>query len=202
MSNIDNIYAAEPAAAGSIFVAPLGTEGPSMPTPFDELDPAFIDLGEVGEDGFNEVSNRKNDKKRNFGGRVVKVLQTEYDNMVELVFLESLNAEVLKAVYGSANVTVVAATEEHGTIVEVRKNARRLPHLSWVVDTLDTTLGDGEYTAKYRSYIPDGQIFEIGDVKVVHTDTIEYKVTIQCFEDESGQHIYTWSDDGRPVAGS
>jgi hypothetical protein len=203
MADVQNIYAAEPTAAGSIFAAPRGTPGPTMPDPFLPLDAAFIDLGDVGEDGFNEVTDRKIDKKRNFGGKVVKVLQTDFGKTIELVFLESLNAEVLKAIHGQTNVTVVPATADHGQIVEVRKNAKRLPHLSWVVDTIDSSLGDGdEFAAKYRSYIPNGQIVDTGDVKIVHSDTIEYKVTIEAFEDEDHQHIYTWTDDGRPVTGS
>jgi hypothetical protein len=111
--------------------------------------------------------------------------------MYEFVLLESLNAEVLKAIYGASNVTVVAATSEHGTIVQVRKNAKRLPHLSWVIDTIDTQLG-----AKYRTYIPDGQIFDTGEVKVVHTDTIEYSVQLEAFEVD-GDHAFSWTDDGQ-----
>jgi hypothetical protein len=203
MADAKLIYAAEPTAAGSIFAAPLGTVGPALPNPFDDLVIAFLDLGDVGEDGFTESDDRKIDKKRNFGGKVVKVLQTEVGKTVELVFLESLNADVLKAIHGASNVTIVAATSEHGQIVEVKKNSKRLPHLSWVVDTIDTSLGDGDtISAKYRSYIPDGQITDIGDVKIVHTDTIEYKVTIEAFADEDGEFMYSWTDDGLVVTGS
>lgn len=201
--NEKNIYAAEPTAEGSIYAAQVGTAGPSLPDPFAALDVAYVNLGDVGEDGFTESSERKIDKKRNFGGKVVKVLQTEVGKSVQLVFLESLNAEVLKAINGPANVTIVAATADHGEIVEVKKNSKRLPHLSWVIDTIDTSLGDGDtVTAKYRSYIPDGQITEIDDVKIVHSDTIEYKVTIECFQDENGEFMYSWSDNGRVVTGS
>lgn len=201
--NDKNIYAAEPTAEGSIYAGPIDTVGPALPDPFDVIDEAFVNLGDVGEDGFTESSERKIDKKRNFGGKVVKVLQTEVGKSVQLVFLESLSADVLKAINGASNVTIVEATEDHGQIVEVKKNAKRLPHLSWVIDTIDTSLGDGDtVTAKYRSYIPDGQITDIDDVKIVHSDTIEYKVTIECFQDQNGEFMYSWSDDGRPLAGS
>lgn len=191
MSDVKNVYAAEPTIAGCIFVAPLNTTGPAWPTPFASLNLGFIELGDAGEDGFTERAERDITKKRNFGGKVVKVLQTEFSQIYEFVLLESLNVEVLKAVYGSSNVQVIAANSEHGTLVEVKKNAKRLPHLSWVIDTVDTQLG-----AKYRTYVPDGQIFDTGEVKVVHDDTIEYKVQLEAFE-VNGNHAFSWSDNGR-----
>lgn len=200
MGNTKKIYAAEPTSAGSIYAAPVGTPGPSLPTPFAALNVAFTSLGDVGEDGFNEVTDKKIDKKRNFGGKVVKVLQSEFGKTVELVFIESLNADVLKAIYGANNVTIVAATSTSGEIIQVNKNAKRLPHLSWVIDTVDSSLGkDASHVAKYRSYIGDGQITDTKDVKIVHTDTIEYGVTIECYEDANGNHMQTWSDDGVPT---
>jgi hypothetical protein len=201
MSDTTQIYAAEPTVGGSIFVGPLGTPAPAEPDDPSgataELDAAMIDLGDVGDSGFTEKTDRRITRKRNFGGKVVKVLQTEFGKTYELVFLESMNADVLKAIYGAANVTVAAADSTHGVQVVVRKNAKRLPHQVWVVDTIDSSLGaDEDHPALWRSYIPDGQIVDTGDVKVVHSDTIEYKVTIEAFETE-GNHVITWTDDGQ-----
>lgn len=192
MADVKNVFAAEPTAAGSIFVGSLDTPRPTSAT--SELDLDFIDLGDVGEDGFTEIPERAIEKKRAFGGKVVKVLQTEFSQTYELVFLESLNAEVLRAIYGTANVTVTPADSGNGEQIEVRKNSRRLPHLSWVIDTIDSQLG-----ARHRTYIPDGQIIDTGQVRIVHTDTIEYSVTIEAFEDTDGENAYTWSDNGRPT---
>jgi hypothetical protein len=201
MADVKLIYAAEPTASGSLFVAPIGTDGPDPADPFADLDADFIDLGHIGEDGFNETTDRRIDRKRNFGGKVVKVLWTEFGKTLEVVLLESLNGDVLKAVYGTKNVDITAPTTTSGGIVEIRKNAKRLPHQAWVVDTLDTSLGtaDGEFVAKYRSYIPDGQIVDTKDVRIVHSDTIEYAIVIEAFEDEDGEFMYTWADDGRPT---
>lgn len=185
-----NVYAAEPLATGSCLVAPLGTTGPASAT--DALNVAFIDLGHIGEDGFTETTDRSVDKKKNFGGTTVKVLQTDYTHTFKFVLLESLSANVLKAVYGADNVTVTAATGSHGTQVAVKKNAKKLPRQSWVIDTTDT-----ELDAFYRNYIPEGQIITVGDVVVVHTDTIMYEVELEAFADASGNHVYTWTDDGQ-----
>ncbi|WP_234817782.1 hypothetical protein [Mycolicibacterium sphagni] len=196
MSN-DLVYAAEPAAEGTIFAGPLSADPPTSAV--SELDSLFLDLGDVGEDGFTEIVDRKIDKKRNFGGKVVKVLHTEFGITYELVFLESLNADVLKAIWGASNVTVTPADGEHGTQIEVRKNSKRTPHLQWVIDTIDSELG-----ARHRTWIPEGEIIDTGDVKIVHTDTIEYKVTIEAFESELARgddgfkdNARTWTDDGK-----
>lgn len=208
MADVGLIYAAEPTTAGSIFVAPKGTPAPAAPDDPTgatvELDyDLWTDLGDVGEDGFTEKTDRRIDRKRNFGGKVVKVLQTEYGKSYDLTFLETLNADVLKAIHGAANVDITPATATHGNQIVVRKNARRLPHLSWIVDTVDTSLGtDEDHPARYREYIPDGQIVETKDEKIVHTDTVEYGVTIEAFEVD-GNNVISWSDDGRlSTAGS
>lgn len=185
-----NVYAAEPLATGTCFVAPLGS---AAPTDVDTaLDAAFVDLGHIGEDGYTETKDVSLEDKRNFGGKVVKVLQTEVTWTYTFVFLESLNANVLRAVYGDDNVTVTPATTTDGTRVAIEKTSRKLPHQMWVIDTTDS-----ELNARYRSFLPDGQIVEIGDVTIVHSDTIQYEVTLRAFEDASGVSIYTWTDDGR-----
>lgn len=189
-SNSKQIYAAEPMATGAIRVAPLGTVAPTTAT--ETLNAGFVDLGFVGADGFTEKNDRKTDNKRSFGGKVVKVLQSEFNASIEVTLLESTNAEVLKAVFGASNVTVVAATASHGVQVTVKKNSKRLPHMSWVIDTTDS-----ELNAFYRNYIPDGKVATVGDIKIVHTDTIEYKLVIEAFEDANGNNIVTLTDDGQ-----
>lgn len=193
-SDIAHVYAAAPLIAGSLRVAPKGTVGPV--DALVALDAAFVDLGYIGDGGFTEKNDRVTSKKRAFGGRVVKVTQSEFNVTLQLVLLESLRAEALKAVYGAANVQVIPANSEHGNQVTVHKNGIKLPHLAWVMDTADE-----ELTAKYRSFIPDGQVTTTGDIKVVHTDTIEYSITIECFEDAAGDNILTFTDDGQ-VGGS
>lgn len=197
MADNQNVYAAEPLATGTCFVAPLGTAALTK-TDFEDTDPlpaAWVDLGQIGEDGYTETKDVNLEDKRNFGGRVVKVLQTEVTYTYKFVFLESINADVLKAVYGADNVTVTAATATEGALVEVQKTSQKLPHQMWCIDTWDSDLG-----ARYRSFIPDGQIVEIGDVTLVHSDTVSYEVTLRAFEDDAGVAIYTWVQDSRTTA--
>jgi hypothetical protein len=190
-STVRNVYASEPLATGALRCGPRGTTAPTSAS--SALDAGFIDLGYIGVDGFMEKNERKTDKKRAFGGKVVKVLQSEFNATVEVTLLETLNADVLKAVFGASNVTVSPATSLHGTQVTVKKNSKKLPHQEWVIDTTDS-----ELNALYRSYIADGQVTDVADIKVVHTDTIEYKITIEAFENADGDNIVTFTDDGVP----
>lgn len=190
-SDVDYVYAAAPKATGALRWAPLGT---TLPTDAKAaLDAAFVDLGYIGEDGFTESNSRDITKKKAFGGSTVKILQTDYTATVSFTFLESVNANVLKAVFGEDNVTVTPAAGANGNQVRVSKNKAILPHKSWVIDTID----DDKH---YRSVIADGQVMTIGDITIVHTDTIMYTVTIEAFENNGTDNIVTYTDDGASPA--
>ena len=189
-SLVKNVYAAAPLVIGSLRVATLGTAKPADAVEEPAAD--YVDLGYISDQGFTKKLDRRTTQKRAFGGKVVKSLQSEFTGSLQLRLLESLNADCLKAVYGASNVTVTPATSEHGAQVEVLVNSIKLPHMTWLVDTQDE-----ELTAKYRIWIPDGQITTVGDVKVVHTDTIEYDITIMSFDDPSGNQMHVMTDDGQ-----
>lgn len=180
-STTANVFAAMPASTGALRYAPLGSTLPETAT--EALDVAFVDLGYIGEDGFTQAEARDTEKKKAFGGSTVKVLQTDYTATVQFAFLESTNADVLKAIYGEENVTVV------GDEVQVKKNKKQSPRASWVIDVID---GEGSI----RTVVPIGQITEVDDITKVHTDTIMYTVTVECFEDENGDNILEYINPG------
>jgi hypothetical protein len=198
------IFSADPVVGGGLRVAPLGTDlssimGFNAQTALD-VD-TWIDLGNMGDDGFTEKLAYKRDKKRNFGGDIVKIVQSEFDATIMFTFMESINGLVLQSVFGEANVTITPATGSHGTQVMVNKNDIRIPDQSWVIDTYDS-----ETSARYRNWVPDGQVFDIGDIKVATSDIISYKITLQCFQtllsDGSKAAIRTYTDDGILATGS
>ena len=163
--SLANIYTAEPLATGVVFVAPVGTPLPTDPqVAIATVSAAWVDLGYTGTDGFIEKNDRKTTLKYCFGGTAVKNLQTEYNAQLDFTFMESINADVLSAVFGKTNVTVTPATSLHGTQVQVYKNSRKLPHQSWIVDTWDD-----ELNAKYRNVAPNAQITTVAEIKVVHS---------------------------------
>jgi hypothetical protein len=188
-ATVKNVYAAAPLVLGSLRVGPTTTTAPTDAS--TALDVGFVDLGYISDTGFVKKLDRQTTQKRAFGGKIVKTLQSSFTTTVTVTMLESLNATALKAVYGTNNVTTTSATSEHGTQIKVNVNSIKLPHQSWVIDTTDEELG-----GFYRVYLPDGQITTVGDIKIVHTDTIEYNVTITCYDDATGNQAYTFTDNG------
>jgi len=177
-STVGNVFAAMPKATGALLRAPLGTALPASAR--TEIVATFVDQGFIGEDGFTQSEKRDTDKKKAFGGTTVKVVQNDYSVTVKFAFLESINADVLKSVYGEDNVQV--GTSEDPNEIVVHKNKKQSPHATWVIDVYD---GD----ALIRTCIADGQITEIDDIQKVHSDTIMYTVTMECFEDVNGDNV-------------
>lgn len=179
-NTIGNVFAAMPKATGALLRGVLGTTLPTSARQDITAITALVDQGFIGEDGFTQSEARDTDKKKAFGGTVVKVLQTDYSVTIQFAFLESINAEVLKSIYGEDNVQVGTALDANEIVVH--KNKKQSPHAAWVIDVFD-----GE--ALIRTTIADGQITEVDDIVKVHTDTIMYTVTMECFEDENGDNL-------------
>lgn len=186
-----NVFAAMPAVTGALLRAVLGTAMPPSARTDLSAVTAWKDQGYIGEDGFTQSESRDTEKKKAFGGSVVKVLQTDYGVTIQFAFLESTNAEVLKSIYGPDNVVIGTTLDENEIVVH--KNKMQSPHAAWIVDVVD---GD----TLIRTAIADGQITEVDDIVKVHSDTIMYTVTMECFEDANGDNLVEYIAKGEAVA--
>lgn len=189
-NDVSKIIAGTPLATGGVLVAPLGTALPTDSTVSPNV--LFLSAGYVGEDGLTESGSRSTDKKKEWGGRVVRVLQTDYSLTYQFAFLESRNSTVLKTVFGDANVASTAANGSHGLLQAIKKNAELIPHKEYIFEMKD---GD----VRTRVVVPDGQITEVGDVTWTNGDLVQYQVTVECFPDASGNNAYEYTDDGQIV---
>jgi hypothetical protein len=181
------VVAGKPQVLGGAFFAPTATVGPTDGT--TALNVAFIGLGYIGDDGLSETVDRSIDKKKAWGGDVVKIVQTDFGAQLKLTLIETLNADVLKAVYGDANVTTTAATASKGQEFKVLVKSDVLPRKSWVFEIRDDP-------AKIRIYVPLGQVTEIGEVTYTESDLTGYEITIDCFPDSSGNSFTKYINDG------
>lgn len=187
MTSVKNVVAGKPKASGGVLNGPLGTTLPTDATA--EPDAAIKALGYISEDGLTESSERSTEKVKAWGGDTVKVLQTEFAATFSFTFIEALNADVLKAVHGDANVTTTAATASTGTLQSVKVTGEQLDHDVWIFEVKD---GD----AKIRIVVPDGQVTTVGEVTYNDGSVIAYQVTVETFKDENGVYYYKYIDDG------
>lgn len=175
----ENVTASKPKIAGGIWVA--GTDATLPTDTTTELDPAFKALGFVGDEGIKNSNSASVKKIKAFGGTNVLSIQEEKPDEFKLKFIEALNVDVLKMVYGDSNVT---GTLETG--ITVKANAAELPSKAFVIDLI---LRDG--TLK-RTVIPNGAVTEVGEITYSDADAVGYDTTISAFPDESGNTHYEY----------
>lgn len=101
-----NVVSGSPLATGGVLIGALTA---TAPTSAKGALTGYTAAGYIGEDGVTETNERSTEKVRAWGGDTVKVVQTEHGVSYSFTFLETLNSDVLKAVYGDANITTTAA---------------------------------------------------------------------------------------------
>lgn len=171
----------KPRTAGAIYRAPAGT---SLPTDAKTaLANTFKELGFVSEDGVTNSNDSTSENIKAWGGQVVLVTTSEKTDSFTFSLIESLNLDVLKAVYGDSNVT--QATGTNG-MISVTVNANAVPDAVYVIDI---AMKDNMLK---RIVIPAGSLGELGDVVYKDDEPVAYEVTINCMPDANGNNHYEY----------
>lgn len=185
MASSNSVTAGKPRIAGAVMVALLKNSPviPSAaPTSVTEAVPeGFTSLGYVSEDGVTNSNAPSSEQVKAWGGDVVMTTLTEKPDEFNFTLLEATNAEVLKVVYGDANVT---GSLETG--ITVKANASQPEPMAWVIDVIMT--GN---TLK-RIVIPNGTISSVGEITYKDDSAVAYEITVAALPDGNGNTHYEY----------
>lgn len=178
MPTVTNVSTGKPKVAGAVFRAPAGTTLPTDAT--TALNNAFVDLGYISEDGVVNDNNADSEEIKAWGGQTVMVSYSSKTDTWKMTFIEATNAEVLKTVYGSSNVTTGTGT------ITVNANSAEPTGAPYVIDM---ALRGG---AMKRVVIPNGVLSELGEITYKDDEAIGYEVTLNALPDASGNTHYEY----------
>lgn len=179
-NNAANVSVGKPMAAGGIYSGATSVAAPTDAT--TALPVGVKGLGYVSEDGLTNTIETDTENIVEWGGNTVLTIRTSRTETFAWTFIET-NIDVLKEVYGQANVT-----EDGGELAVLHKNDE-LPRRMYVFEILMTG------NKVKRIVVPDGQITEVGDVVYVAGEAIGYEVTLTTYPDEDGVTVYEYIAD-------
>ena len=164
MNNALNVTAGKPKVGGAMYLAPLGTALPTDAS--SDLSAAWSSLGYVSEDGVTNNNTPESDNVKAWGGDTVLTLQTSKEDTFTFKLIESMNINVLKSIYGDANV------EEVSGVIKVTANSKIADQFAWV--------------------IPIASITELGEIAYTDSDAVGYEATITAVPDSAGNTHYEY----------
>ena len=173
MANSANVSTARPKIGGAVYCAPVGTP---LPTSADEvLNGAFKPLGYISEDGLTNSNSPSNTDIKAWGGDIVLSALNERPDTFGFKLLEVLDVNVLKAVYGSANVTGTLVTG-----ITVHAKAEDVEDMEYVVEMI---MNGGVLN---RLVIPTAKLSGLEDINYKTGDAVMFGIKLTAYPDSNG----------------
>lgn len=184
MSDTSNVTYGKPAVGGAVYSAPADTALPTDAT--TELAAAFKSLGYISEDGLINENSPESENIKAWGGDTVLTVQTSKEDSFSYSLIEVLNIDVLKEIYGAANVT---GTLETGISITAN-SAEPEEH----VIVIDMILKKGYLK---RIVIPKAKVSEVGEITYSDGDAVGFETTVMALPDDDGNTHYEYIE--KPV---
>ena len=182
MPNAKKVTTGKPQSIGGAIYFALIDANLTLPTDVDSALTGFTELGYASEDGIKNSNSVDTDTVKAWGGDTVLRTLNGKDDTFTFTLIEAMNEEVLKLVYGEANVTVDSSTGE----ISVKSNSKEAKAHAFVFDMI---LKGG---AKKRIVIPSATITEVGEISYTDSDPVAYETTIGCEPDSTGNTHYEY----------
>lgn len=175
MANVaTNVSTGKPQIAGAVYVANKGTADPAGTTVASNS--AFTCLGYVSEDGLENENDMDVSAIKAWGGMIVYRSLNELNDNFKLTLIESENEDVLKTVYGAANVTKDSSTN----MITIDVKAEDPEEKVWV---FELALRGGKLK---QIVVPDGAIIARETITYNDSDAIGYGITVSAYPDADG----------------
>lgn len=163
-NNAKYVVTGKPRTTGAVFMAPLGTALPTDAS--SELSEEFLPMGHISNDGLKNNNTAETENIEDWGGETVEVAQTSKEDTYGLKFIEVLNPNVQKLIYGEDNVTL---TESQ---MAVKATADEAVGHVFVIDQITKA------NKIHRTVIPSAKISEVGEITYVRSEAVGYEVTL------------------------
>lgn len=175
MTTKANVIAGKPKVGGAVFRAPLGT-----PLPTDASTPlpaAFTELGYVSSDGWSRQIDKSYEAIAAWGGDEVSKSRSEHSVGFSLELIEDLNEDAQTAKWGTAAVTVTAASPTVGKKITVAYKGEETEPAVWVLDMDDqgtlhrTVFGNAtDTTESFEQTFSDSDVIKLPFEMTVYRD--------------------------------
>lgn len=173
MNVATNVTTGKPNISGGVYVGDIATV--TIPTDATTaLDSNFVALGYVSEDGLENDNSLSFNEIKAWGGVTVYKSLTDMLDEFKLALIESENVEVLKTVYGDANVTDASGK------ITVNVKATEPQEKVWV---FELALRGNK---KKRIVIADGAITAREAITYNGNDAVAYGITVTAYPNADG----------------
>jgi hypothetical protein len=189
--NPDNVFiGGGDLITGQLAYGPLGTSLPDYPS--EEVDDAFVNPGDVGEDGVSLSPDYSTSMIHNWSGAAIRTVLENFEGTIQVPLLET-NAESMKMMVGEEYYSTIVADATHGIVHKMKFGAHLAPAGVFLLRMKD---GDKRMMIE----VPNGQVAGIDEVGFTSSDAVIWPVTINCNDDGQGSSIYVITDDGQKVS--
>lgn len=177
--SIKQVRIGGPKVGGYAYRGEVGTTRPT--TVSGGLDPAYVDLGYISDDGLSIKTDAGTDKIKDWNQDTIAVIQKQNEATLEVTFAQ-VSAAAAKAIFGDDNVETLSG--DAGAPKSISYTGEVLPHSQWAFLMKD---GNGESVLD----IGDGQVTGIDGIEFKKDAIVSFKVTIELFKDSKGK-FFNW----------